>query len=143
MPPKGIPRTLAIDFDGTICKSVFPDCGPAIPGAKQAIIRFKELGYRIIIYSCRACHWHYDVFGGSRDIPVLDRPHVKVMIDWLNEQGIPYDEIDDGSKGKPVADFYLDDNAIRVDNNWELITETIESYTRRRTLCYTNEVTQE
>jgi hypothetical protein len=40
------------------------------------------------------------------------------MIAFLEEHKIPYDEIDDGTKGKPLADYYIDDKAIRFTDNW-------------------------
>jgi hypothetical protein len=40
------------------------------------------------------------------------------MIAFLDANDIPYDEIDDGSKGKPGALYYIDDKAIRFEDNW-------------------------
>jgi hypothetical protein len=119
-------KLVAVDFDGTLCRSKYPECGPMIKGAKDALVRLRELGYLILIYSCRSSHWHYNLFGGE-GIPVLKRPTVEKMKKWLIEHDIPFDEIDDGSKGKPLAEFYLDDRAVRVDNNWDEVISFIES----------------
>jgi hypothetical protein len=48
------------------------------------------------------------------------------MIWFLKEAGIPYDEVDDGTKGKPFADFYIDDKAIEFKDNWPEIAARIE-----------------
>jgi len=120
------PKTLAIDFDGTLCDFAFPGIGKVKQGAKEAIDKFRELGYKIIIYSCRTCHWHYDIFGGSPDQPVMERDRVKEMISWLAENGIEYDEVDDGSRGKPSANAYIDDKGIRFQDNWKEIQEFVE-----------------
>jgi len=123
------PKTLAVDFDGTLCDFAFPGIGKVKEGAAENIAKLRKLGYRVIIYSCRTCHWHYDIFGGSPDEPVMERDRVKEMIAWLDANGIEYDEIDDGSKGKPSANYYIDDKAIRFDDttcDWELIGSYIE-----------------
>lgn len=120
-----VPKRIAIDFDNTISAGVFPACGPLKPGAREALSIFKMLGYDIIIWSCRTCHWDYDVYGGDRNQPTLERERVRDMIAFLDENDIPYDEVDDGSKGKPGADYYIDDKAIRFEDNWIDITARI------------------
>jgi hypothetical protein len=47
------------------------------------------------------------------------------MIEFLDKEGVPYDEIDDGSRGKPLADLYLDDKALRVEDNWEEVEQWV------------------
>lgn len=119
---------ICVDFDDTLCASKYPACGPMKEGARDALIRFRELGYLILIYSCRGCHWHYDIFAPeSKGQPVMERPHVINMREWLIEHDIPFDEIDDGSRGKPWAQFYIDDKGIRFENNWEEITAFVEA----------------
>lgn len=120
---------IAVDFDDTLCDSKFPQCGPVKDGAREALKRFKDLGYLILIYSCRTCHWHYKIFGGSPNIPVEQRPTVVAMREWLAVNDIPFDEIDDGSRGKPYAKFYVDDKGIRFNNNWSEIVRFVESKT--------------
>lgn len=117
--------TIAVDFDGTLCDHEFPGIGAIKPYAREAMVTLKQWGYHIIIWTCRTCHFHYDVFGGDPAQPTLERPAVKQMIAWLDKNGIPYDEVDDGSRGKPLADYYLDDKAIRYENNWPEILAKI------------------
>lgn len=119
-------KTIAVDFDDTICDSLFPDCGEPKKGVKEALQKFRELGFLILIHTCRTCHWHYNIFGGSRDIPTMERPAVVNMKEWLYKHQIPFDDIDDGSKGKPLADYYCDDKAIRFENNWDEIVKFVE-----------------
>lgn len=121
-----VPPTICVDFDGTICVLAFPSIGEPKSGVAAALSTFKALGFYIIIYSCRTCHWHYDIFGGDPSQPVMERRHVKEMIAFLELHKIPYDEIDDGSKGKPVADYYCDDKGIRFEDNWPEIVQFIE-----------------
>lgn len=46
---------LSIDFDGTIIEDGhYPDIGPAIPGAIESVNKLYDVGYCIIINSCRS-----------------------------------------------------------------------------------------
>lgn len=120
--------TIAVDFDKTICDSDFPAAGPVKPFAKEALTIFRAMGFRILIWSCRTCHWHYDQFGGDPAQPTLERKQVQLMIECLDTNGIPYDEIDDGSRGKPLAALYIDDKGMRFADNWrELATYVTEN----------------
>lgn len=118
-------RRIAVDFDGTLCDQAFPHIGKIKPGAKEALTVFRALGFKVVIWTCRTCHWDYDVYGGDPSEPTMERERVKEMVRWLNDNGIPYDEIDDGSKGKPGADYYIDDKGIRFSDNWENIASAI------------------
>lgn len=113
--------TLGVDFDGTLCEFAYPGIGAPKEGAKQALEIARAIGYRIVIWTCRTCHYNYDIFGGDPAQHTLDRDKVKEMTDWLKVNDIPYDEIDDGSRGKLHADFYIDDKAIAFQNNWSAI----------------------
>jgi hydroxymethylpyrimidine pyrophosphatase-like HAD family hydrolase len=115
------PRRIAVDFDETIADTTFPTIHGIKEGAKEALTLFRNLGFKIVVWSCRTCHWDYDVYGGDRSTHPLDRDRVKDMIAFLDANGVPYDEIDDGSKGKPGADYYIDDKGIRFENNWQNI----------------------
>jgi hypothetical protein len=121
---------IAVDFDLTLCQSDYPRCGPAIPGGKEALQKFRDLGYLILIYSCRACHWHCDAYGVDKSIPTMEREHVRAMHDWLVEHEIPFDEIDTGTKGKPFARWYIDDRGISFNNNWAEIAAFVEARTK-------------
>jgi hypothetical protein len=86
-----------------------------------------------LIYSCRTCHWHYDVFGGDPNQNTLERSKVTAMAAFLDDNGIEYDEIDDGSKGKPLAEFYIDDKGLRFEDNWGAIQTIVALHHRRTT----------
>lgn len=123
---------IAVDFDDTLCASKYPVCGPMKEGARDALIRFRELGYLILIYSCRTCHWHHKQYGTRREDPVMERQHVINMREWLIEHDIPFDEIDDGSRGKPWAQFYIDDKGVRFNDNWAEIAAFVEARTTNK-----------
>lgn len=132
VPTRQPPRTLCVDFDGTLCEHTFPGIGAIKPDALVAMNTFKKMGYYIIVWSCRTCRHHEDIFGVCPD-DIFTKPCVAEMKAWLDEQKIPYDEIDDGSKGKPLADFYIDDKAIRFENNWlEVVTMVAAEWVGRK-----------
>ena len=46
-------RTIVVDLDGTICKNRFPEIGPFIKGAVDAILELRKARWKCIITSCR------------------------------------------------------------------------------------------
>ena len=116
---KPIDKIAVIDFDGTLCKFAFPDVGPIEPNVKIALETLKQAGYTIKIHSCRtATYW---------DREDERRIHIKLIQKFMKEHKLPYDElIMSITKDKPIADVYIDDRAIRYDNNWlEIATRLI------------------
>lgn len=120
--------TLAIDFDGTLCDHEYPGIGEVKEGAREALRVFREMGYHILIYTCRTSSHHFEIFGGTPGDKALERPRVQDMIAWLNEHDIPYDEVDDGSRGKVLAAAYIDDRAVRFEDNWKELTHWIAQH---------------
>lgn len=127
-------RVIAVDFDLTICDSKYPECGPPKKGAKAGLQALREMGFTILIYSCRTCHWHFDLFGAAgedQNTPVFERYAARKMGDWLDANEMPYDEIDDGTRGKPYADFYIDDKGIRFEDNWPEVIKFVEQKSKQ------------
>ncbi len=101
---------LVVDFDGTIAhwgSTGYPDIGEPIEGAHRFLRLLKGEGWKIIINSCR-----------SGD------DHEARMTRWLEENNIPFDEINRNSDypwatGKPVGDVYLDDRGVRFEGRWD------------------------
>lgn len=44
---------LAIDFDGSIVKHMYPDIGTEMPGAFATLKKFIAAGDRLILWTCR------------------------------------------------------------------------------------------
>lgn len=115
-------KTISIDFDGTICDWAFPGCGPLKPGAKEAIDTLKQ-DYIIVISSCRTSAMF-------KDQP--DRAQIiTAMVDFLSENDIYYDRIDNGEEGKIVAEAYIDDRAIRF-TSWDDVMFNFKPTPKRR-----------
>ena len=93
---------LAIDFDGVIHDFKNPiqgrRMGTPIQGTKEALIKFKQRGDKIIVFT---------VWGDAKG--------TKTISDFMKYYELPFDEI---TNIKPQADVYLDDRAIRF-INWQ------------------------
>jgi hydroxymethylpyrimidine pyrophosphatase-like HAD family hydrolase len=125
-----VPKLIAVDFDGTIADFKFPAIGDPKPGAREALEAFRAMGYRIMIYTCRTSRYYPEIFATSDDYNenVMGRTTVVAMKNWLDEHQIPYDDIDDGSLGKPLANVYIDDKGLRFSDNWEEIQTWVTQY---------------
>lgn len=107
---------ICLDLDGVICEirnsdQTYADVRP-LPGAIEKIRAWKDAGHYIIIQTARnskTCQGNVGL--------ILARQGA-VTLQWLEQHGIPYDEI---HFSKPWADVYIDDNAIRFDS-WEQLS---------------------
>lgn len=97
---------VAVDFDGTLCNSNFPDCGEPIQPVINFVKELKEQGAVIILWTCR------------------EGEPLNTAIKWCKEQGIIFDYINENCPKrneywgcdcrKVGADLYIDDKAISV-----------------------------
>jgi UDP-GlcNAc:undecaprenyl-phosphate GlcNAc-1-phosphate transferase len=111
----GRPPVLVVDFDNTIASPYgYPEIGKPIEGSRRFLRLLKNEGWKIIIYSCRS---------GAE--------HEAVMAKWLEENEIPFDEINRNSSypwasGKPVGDVYLDDRGVRFEGRWDAAYQKVQ-----------------
>ena len=94
---------IVVDFDDTIC--AFTEdfvCRTLIPGAKEALLNLQIAGYTVVISSARN-NLKYGGCGGKAH---------RDMAKFLDEKEVPYDRIDPGTDGKPVAYRYIDDKGV-------------------------------
>ena len=108
-------KRICVDLDGVICEirkenQRYEDLKP-IPGAVEKIKKLRENGHYIIIYTSRRMKTH----GGNIGKVLCDIG--LTTLEWLRRYGIEYDEI---YFGKPWADVYIDDNALRF-KSWDEI----------------------
>lgn len=95
----------AIDFDGTLCKSMYPKIGSPIQEMIDYCIQLKN-DNQIILWTCRT---------GKE----LDE-----AIEWCEEKGIKFDAINEnlpeiiekfkGDCRKIYADIYIDDKSVHT-----------------------------
>lgn len=107
---------ICIDLDGTVCytrkpKEHYSEVLPK-PDAIKTIQKLKKEGHHIIISTAR----HMKTCNNNTGEIVAKQG--KILIDWLEKYQIPYDEL---WFGKPLADVYIDDKALKFDNNWKEI----------------------
>ena len=99
---------ICIDIDGVLCElrrpgQSYSEVRPK-PGAVERVQQLRSAGHTIVLHTAR----HMKTTGGNVG-QVLARQG-RVTLEWLDEHGFGYDEI---HFGKPYADVYIDDNAVR------------------------------
>ena len=102
---------IAVDFDGTLCEFAFPKIGEQTEKQKELmnlLIYMKSQGHKLILWTNR---------GDNEEYPVLTE-----AIEWCKEKGLEFDAINQnlpdqkklsGPSPKIMADFYIDDKALK------------------------------
>ena len=104
-------KRICIDLDGTICytrqnNESYEDVLP-LPDAVKTIQTLKNQGFTIIIATSR----HMKTCGGN--VGEIMVKQGGVILDWLKKHNIPCDEL---YLGKPLANYYIDDKAIKFES---------------------------
>ena len=99
------PKIFAVDFDGTLCENAWPEIGKPRTETIEYVKRLRKDGYKIILWTCR------------------EDDSLSKALAWCAEQGLFFDAVNDnleetkeffgGNSRKIVADFYMDDKALR------------------------------
>ena len=77
-----------------------------VDGAKWALKTLYEMGFKIVVFSCKA----------RRDRPLVDRKSgVRLIKEWLKSWGL-LKYVDEITSEKPPCILLIDDNAYRFDN---------------------------
>lgn len=118
---------IAIDLDGTICpikepNQSYSDLEP-LPGAAERIRELRAAGHYIIILTAR------NMATCQSNLGKVMKNVGKLTLDWLEKYGIEYDEI---YFGKPNAEVYLDDRAVRFSSWAESTIGLLEREARAR-----------
>ena len=105
-------KTLVIDLDGTIALDKlgadYESCAPNL-GLISKLHHYKSLGYEIVIYTARNMNSLKEKVGR------INVETLPVILDWLNKNHVPYDEVFVGKPWCGEQGFYVDDRAIRPD----------------------------
>lgn len=106
---------ICIDVDGVICRlrgegETYESVGP-VAGAVEGMQSLRAAGHYIILATAR----HMKTCDAN--VGLVVRRQGLTLLQWLDRHAIPYDEI---WFGKPHADVYLDDNAVRFES-WAAI----------------------
>jgi capsule biosynthesis phosphatase len=110
---------IAIDLDGTICplkraNKSYADLEP-FPGAADRIRELRAAGHYIIILTAR------NMSTCEGNVGKVMKNIGKITLDWLERHNVEYDEI---HFGKPNAEVYIDDRALRF-SSWQEISEDL------------------
>jgi len=104
--------TIAIDLDGCLVQAQEPydqlTIGAPVPEAVTAIWIWLAAGHRVILHTCRARRGRW-----IAEAPIQQRERLLAIREWLVDIGLP-DLPVWADEGKPHADLYLDDRALRV-----------------------------
>lgn len=94
----------AVDFDGTLCESVFPEIGSPNTGLINHLIKRRKQGNKLILWTCRV---------GER---------LQEAVSWCKERGLEFDAVNTNlpemiehwgnDTRKVFADVYIDDKAV-------------------------------
>ncbi|MFH2110403.1 MAG: capsular biosynthesis protein [Candidatus Bathyarchaeota archaeon] len=106
------PGTICFDLDGVLAEYDGwrgpSHIGKPIPEGVDLAKRLRELGFQIIIFTCRL----------NGQWPGVDYQKIKRQVEeWLDAHGVPYDRVATQVDGKPFADAYVDDRAIHFPAN--------------------------
>jgi capsule biosynthesis phosphatase len=117
---------LCIDLDGVVCElrqpdQTYADLAP-LPGAVETLRALRAAGHYVILLTAR----HMKTCEGNVG-KVVARQGLTTL-EWLARHGIEYDEL---HFGKPHADIYLDDNAVRFEG-WDGIAGDGSSFPTSR-----------
>lgn len=121
MDTKTKPRVV-VDWDGVCVKEVWPDEGDWLPGAAKALRALDELGYELVIFSCRVAPVQF----GSDDPrdPVEVEREVAYIQRLLTEQELGHVEVWQRNY-KPPAILYIDDRAHHFDGDWKKAVKAV------------------
>lgn len=114
-----------MDVDGTISFCRDGDYAHASPNEDviQRLREYKRSGFEIVLYTSR----NMRTFDGS--IGKITAHTVPILIDWLHQHNVPFDEIVVGKPWCGTEGFYVDDKAIRPDEFVNLSLEEISALT--------------
>ena len=101
----GIPTVIAVDFDGTLCRSEWPSIGKPNKVMIHSLIDRKKYGDKIILWTCRE--------GKLLDEAVSWCKSFGLTFDAINENLPEYIEKYGNNPRKIHADLYIDDKSVK------------------------------
>lgn len=121
--------TFIFDIDGTICpiKGKQEEYIDLVPYSNivEKLKEYKEGGARIVLFTSR----NMNSYNGN--IGMINANTAKVLLQWLEKWGIPYDEIIYGKPWPGHRGFYVDDRAIRPDEFLKYSEEELNAICER------------
>ena len=108
---KLFPPILAVDFDGTLVENDFPDIGKFNSDVVEAVLTYKKLGWKVILWSCRT--------GTMLEDAVKACAQIDLTFDAVNDNLPEVQQYFGGNTRKVFANLYWDDRnaALFVDKD--------------------------
>ena len=102
-------KKIVIDLDETICTTLNGDYVNSSPKVNviKKLCEYKEMGFYIIIHTSRNMRSY------NGNIGLINAKTLPIIINWLEKNKVPYDEIVVGKPWPSSGGFYVDDKAIR------------------------------
>ncbi|MEI6796310.1 MAG: HAD hydrolase family protein [Methanomassiliicoccales archaeon] len=100
---------IVIDLDGTLCEGSQNNYKDAIPNSEiiAKVREYKKRGFEIAIYTSRQMRTH------DNNIGRICATTLPIIVEWLENNDVPYDEIVVGKPWCGNMGFYVDDRTIR------------------------------
>lgn len=120
-------KNIVIDVDGTLCPEKQSGQEYVNVEPNRAVVNklreYKAQGFYIVIYSSRNMRTY------QGNVGKINANTLPVLIKWLDQHNIPYDEVYMGKPWQGRGGFYVDDKTIRpsefVSKNYEEIMDII------------------
>ena len=97
-------QTIAVDFDGTLCYSKWPDCGQPNQSLISYLQEWRRNGNKLILWTYRA------------------EDALSKAVEWCREQNLEFDVVNDNlpeiielygnNSRKITCDYYIDDRML-------------------------------
>lgn len=100
-----LPKIVAVDFDGTIVKDMFPSIGPVNPEMVSLLHQLKDQGVALILWTSRDHENLQQAVDFCRD-------KLNLEFDAVNENHPACKALFNNDTRKVYADLYIDDKAI-------------------------------
>ncbi len=107
------PFTVAIDFDQTLARGPFPECGEPVPMAFEYLRILQQRGARLILYTMRSDGRNYPDHGRANPLATA--------VAFCKTHGVEFwahncnpEQADWTGSPKVYADLYIDDAAFGV-----------------------------
>lgn len=124
-------KRIVIDLDGTLTVDDNKSYNDKLVNNEvlKACVRYKEMGFEIVIATSR----NVRTFDGN--VGKINAFTLPKIIEWLNNNNVPYDEIYVGKPWCGFEGFYVDDKAIRPSEFASLSYEKIKELLEEERSC--------
>ena len=94
------PKIIAVDFDGCLCDSRYPECGVPFLSVVNALKAEQDAGAKVVLWTCR------------RDEALCK------AVEWCEQQGIFFDAVNENLPGM-ITCFGTDTRKIFANEYWD------------------------